>query len=111
MVRLKELEVFYKTKYEKEHLVNAINNINAKTDFELFLKENLTIKDFMFTFLSYKTSWNDFSYLWKAFGENINAKYLLRESFGVVRDKYFDKNELALSIRFYLSEKQKKNNL
>ena len=104
MVRLKELEVFYKTKYEKEHLVNAINNINAKTDFELFLKENLTIKDFMFTFLSYKTSW-------KAFGENINAKYLLRESFDVVRDKYFDKNELALSIRFYLSEKQKKNNL
>lgn len=111
MKRLKELEVFYKTKYEKEQLVNAINNINAKTDFELFLKENLTIKDFMFTFLSYKTSWNDFSYLWKAFSENINAKFLLRESFDVVRDKYFDKNELALSIRFYLSEKQKKNNL
>ena len=111
MERLKELEVFYKTKYEKEQLVNAINNINVKTDFELFLKENLTIKDFMFTFLSYKTSWNTFGYLWNAFSEKINATYMLKESFDVVRDKYFDKNELALSIRFYLSEKQKKNNL
>ena len=109
MDRILELEKFYETKYDKEQIVNAINHVNkAKVDFELYLKDQLTIRDFIFTFLSYKTSWNDFMYIWKAFSQEPSPPYMLNKSHEVIKDKFFKKNDLALAIRFDLSEKNKR---
>jgi hypothetical protein len=107
MENIHQLEHFYQTKYDKEKIVNAINNINNRVDFELALNKQLTIRDFLFTYLSYKTSWNDFLYIWKNFSSEPSAKFLLNTSYEVILDKFEKKNDVALAIRFFITNNQK----
>lgn len=104
MEKINQLEKFYETKYTKEQILDAINNINDRVVFELSLKNQLTIKDFLFTYLSYKTSWNDFLYIWKNFSSEPSANFILNTSYEVTKDKYEKKNDVALAIRFFLTD-------
>lgn len=108
MENLAQLENFYDTKYSKGDLCAAVNKINStRVDLELMLKEQLTIKDFVFLYLSYKTSWHDFMYIWKSFSQKPEPKYLARTSLDVIRDRYENKTKLCMEIRNYLAAKIK----
>ena len=69
MQKLKELENFYNLKIQKHDLEAAINSINSETksEFETFLRERLTLKDYVFTFLSNVSTYDEFLFLWKSF--------------------------------------------
>lgn len=109
MQKLKELENFYNLKIQKHDLEAAINSINSETksEFETFLRERLTLKDYVFTFLSNVSTYDEFLFLWKSFSEQPDGDVILSLAYQVIKDKFEKKGQVGMEIRHYLCDKQK----
>lgn len=110
MEKLSQLEDFYLKKYEKAELVTALENVDNKPVFEMNLKENLNLRDFVFTFLSFATSKKEYKYLWDSIDKDFtkDSVFILRTSNDVRKDKFFCKNDLFLHYRFFLHDHKNK---
>lgn len=109
MTKLRELEKFYEAKVLKEDLVAAVNSVNAgtKKEFEGVLKSELTLRDYIFTFLSNIGTVDNFLYLWNSFSQEPSDEVILPLAHKVVKDEFDKKSEVGIAIRHVLSAKQK----
>ncbi len=108
MQKLAELEKFYEQKIQKHDLEAAINSINSETkgEFERLLGERLTLKDYVFTFLSNVSTYDEFLFLWKSFSEQPDGDVILGLAHQVTRYRFEKKGQVGMEIRHYLSDKQ-----
>lgn len=109
MEKVREIEMFYESKIERSDLVAAINSINSDTkkEFETLLKTQLTLKDYVLTFLSNVETYDSFMYVWKSFSKQPDGDIILGLAHRVILDHFQKKGEVGLEIRHFLSDKQK----
>lgn len=109
MEKLNQLEDFYVKKFNKEELAEALENVDNKPLFEITLKESLSLRDFVFTFLSYGTSKEEYQILWNSINKDFkkDSKFVLKTSNDVIKDKFFCKNDLLLHYKLFLNDSKK----
>lgn len=108
MEKIKEIEEFYDKKYTKAELVKAINSIDKMyPQFETLLQEHLTIRDYIFTFLSYCAASEKFSYLWKGFDTKLDAKGTVKLANIFIRGNAISKAKAEMAMRSFFSQRQK----
>ncbi len=109
MQKLTELEKFYGQKIQKHDIEAAINSINSETkgEFENLLGERLTLKDYVFTFLSNVSTYDEFLFLWKSFSAQPDGDLILSLAHQVTRYRFERKGQVGMEIRRHLCDRQR----